>query len=136
MFELLRPISLDEPSYGLTTFEWSWSGPVPPDTGFEVRVWREDESQAGAHDAVLDNQQGQVEKIGPAQYRLNLDISQAFGVRGRKGEYLWTVALVQISPGYSDLGQQAEPARLRFETGGGGSDNNDGKESPSTGVIR
>jgi serine/threonine protein kinase len=135
-FVLIRPISLDEPSYGLTSFEWSWSGPVPPDTGFEVRVWREDEPQAGAHDAILDNQQGRIEKIGPAQYRLNIDISQAFGVRGRKGAYLWTVALVQVSPLYSDLGQQAEPAQLRFETGGGGSDNNEGNGRPSSGVIR
>jgi serine/threonine-protein kinase len=135
-FVLLQPVSIDEPSYGLTSFEWSWSGPVPPDAGFEVRVWREDEPQAGAHDAVLDNQQGRIEKIDQTLYRLNLDISQAFGVRGRKGEYLWTVALVQVSPVYADLGQQAEPARLRFETGGGGSDNNDGNGSPSTGVIR
>jgi hypothetical protein len=135
-FVLLQPVSIDEPSYGLTTFEWSWSDPVPPDAGFEVRVWRGDEPQAGAHDAVLDNQQGRIEKIGQTQYRLNIDISQAFGVRGRKGEYLWTVALVQVSPVYADLGQQAEPARLRFETGGGGSDNNDGNGSPSTGVIK
>ncbi|MEJ2560893.1 MAG: hypothetical protein P8186_32670 [Anaerolineae bacterium] len=36
------------------------------------------------------------------------------------------MALVQISPEYKDLGQQAEPARLRFEAGGGGGDGGDG----------
>ena len=120
-FVLLNPISLDEPSYGPTDFEWEWGGPVPPDFGFEVRVWREDEPPAGVHDAVLDNQQGRIEQIGENRYRLSTNIRQAFGVQGRTGEYLWTVALVQISPQYADLGQQAEPAHLRFEAGGGSS---------------
>jgi hypothetical protein len=134
---LLQPLSLDEPSYGPTTFEWTWTGPVQPDTGFEVRVWRADEAQAGAHDAVLDNRQGRIEKIGETQYRLYIDIRDAFGVKGRKGEYLWTVALVQIAPTYADLGQQAEPARLRFEVGGGSSSGNeDTNGSGSGGVIR
>jgi hypothetical protein len=48
---------------------------------------------------------------------LNVDIRDAAGVGGRSGEYWWTVALVQISPDYQDLGQQASPARLHFEAG-------------------
>jgi serine/threonine-protein kinase len=118
-FMLLNPASLDEPSYGPTIFEWEWQGAVPSGFGFEVRVWREGEPPAGVHDAVLDNTQGRIEKIAANRYRLEVDISQAAGVRQRTGEYLWTVALVQISPNYADLGVQAEPGRLRFEAGGG-----------------
>jgi hypothetical protein len=124
---------MDEPSYGPTDFEWEWSGTLLPQLGFEVRVWREGEPPAGAHDAVLDNQQGRIEQIGPNRYRLNLDIRQAAGVRERTGEYLWTVALVQISPGYADLAQQAEPARLRFEAGGGSSGGDSGGDQKSSG---
>lgn len=119
IFVLLNPVSLDEPSYGPTAFEWEWQGPVPSGFGFEIRVWREGEPPAGVHNAVLDNTQGRIEKIGENRYRLQVDISQAAGVRERSGEYLWTVALVQISPNYADLGLQAEPARLRYEAGGG-----------------
>lgn len=127
-FVLLNPVSLDEPTYGPTIFDWEWQGAVPSGYGFEVRVWREGESQAGVHDAVLDNTQGRIEKIGENRYRLQVDISQAAGVRERSGEYLWTVALVQISPNYSDLGLQAEPGRLRYEAGGS-KDGGGGKDS-------
>lgn len=118
---LRKPVSLEEPSYGLTEFEWQWTGQeLPPELGFEVRVWREGELPTGAHDAVLDNRQDQIESIGQHTYRLSINIRDAFGVRGRTGTYLWTVALVRVSPNYADLGQQAEPARLRFEAGGSG----------------
>lgn len=131
-FKLLKPLSLDEPSYGPTTFEWEWSGTVPDGLGFEVRVWREGEPPAGVHDAMLDNRQGRIEKLGEKRYRLQVDIRQAAGVRERTGEYLWTVALVQLSPSYTDLGKQAEPARLRFEAGG---DKGGGGDKGSNGGI-
>lgn len=115
---LLNPLNLDDPSYGPTDFEWSWTGAVPAGVGFEVRVWREGEPPAGVHNAVLDNQNGHIQNIGENEYRLSVDIKEAAGVRGRSGEYLWTVALVQISPNYADLGQQAPPAPLRFEAEG------------------
>jgi serine/threonine protein kinase len=122
-FTLLNPISVDPPTFGPATFEWEWTGSLPPDLGFEVSVWFEGEPQAGVHDAVNDNKNGQIEQIGENRYRLNVDISEAAGVRNRRGDYLWTVALVQIVPAYTPLGQQADPAILRFEpasTGGGG----------------
>ena len=130
---LLRPLSLEEPSYGPTNFEWQWGGAeIPAEFGFEVRIWREGEPPAGAHDAVQDNQQGRIERIGENKYRLSINIRGAFGVRERTGKYLWTVALVQIRPNYADLRQQADPAYLRFEAGGGSS--GDKKESGSGGV--
>jgi tetratricopeptide (TPR) repeat protein len=125
-FTLLSPISTAEPTYGPTDFEWEWTGPLPPDTGFEVRVWREGEFPAGVHNAVLDNQNGTVTTLDDNRYGLKADIIDAFGVRGRSGIYLWTVALVKISPEYADLGQQAEPARLRLDVPGTGGDGGDG----------
>jgi hypothetical protein len=122
---LLKPLSLEEPSYGPTIFEWQWTGnQLPAELGFEVRVWREGEPPAGAHDAVQDNQQGRVERLGENTYRLSINIRDAFGVRGRTSQYLWTVVLVRISPAYVDLGRQAEPAYLRFEAGGNDSGSN------------
>jgi hypothetical protein len=107
-------------------FEWQWTGAVPAGFGFEVRVWLEGEFPAGAHNAVLDNENGLIESLGNNHYRLTIDISDAAGVRGRSGEYLWTVALVQISPDYVDMGQQAAPAQLRFDMPGGGGGGSDG----------
>jgi hypothetical protein len=132
-FTLLAPYSLDKPTYGLTTFEWIWPDAVPPDYGFEVRVWRENEPAAGAHDAVLDNQQGRIEQLNEQHYRLTLDITQAAGVRERSGEYLWSVALVQINPAYADLGLQAEASRLRFEVPGSGGNSSSGGNGGSSG---
>jgi hypothetical protein len=119
-FVLVKPAGVEEPTYGPTEFEWRWSGSVGADRGFEVRVWREGEPPAGVHNSVQDNQNGNVMSLGNNTYRLKVDITDAYGVQGRGGEYLWTVALVQISPEYQDLGTQASPGRLRLELGGGG----------------
>jgi hypothetical protein len=117
-FTLLKPISLDQPSFGPTEFQWQWTGLLQSDQGFEVRVWREDETPAGVHNAVEDNKNGNIVSLGNNTYYLNANIRDTFGVKGRTGQYLWTVALVQISPEYKDLGIQASPGRLRFEAGG------------------
>jgi serine/threonine-protein kinase len=123
---LLNPVSLEEPSYGQTQFEWQWSGDLPPDTGFEVRVWREGESPAGVHNASQDNQAGRIETISENRYRLIVDITEAAGVQDRTGEYWWTVGLIQISPEYKYIGEESSPARFRFEAGGSGGGGNDG----------
>lgn len=123
-FSLLNPFSCDEPVYGPTEFEWEWTGAVPPEFGFEVRIWREGEPPTGVHDAILDNKAGRIEPLGQNRYRLTTDITNAAGVRGRSGEYNWTVILIQIDPVYADnLGPAAQPACVRFEAGrnGGGS---------------
>ncbi len=128
-FTLLRP-SLTQPTYGSTEFEWRWSGPVESDQGFEVRVWRDGEPAAGVHNAVEDNRDGKVVASGNNTYRLTADITDAYGVQGRSGEYLWTVVLIQISPEYKDLGKQAIPGRLRFEATGGGDDDGGPTQPP------
>lgn len=117
---LLKPVSLDEPSYGVTEFQWQWGGSLQPDQGFEVRVWREGEPPAGVHNAVEDNLNGNIVALGNNTYRLVVNIRDAYGVKGRSGEYQWTVVLIQISPEYKDTGIQAPAGSLRFEAGGGG----------------
>jgi hypothetical protein len=117
-FVLLKPSLPGNPSYGPTDFEWQWDGALGANQGFEVRVWREGEPPVGVHNSVEDNQNGKVVALGNNTYRLNVDIRDAAGVGGRTGEYWWTVALVQISPDYKDLGEQASLGRLRFEAGG------------------
>ena len=120
-FVLLQPASLEEPSYGITKFEWQWLAPLAENQGFEVRVWQDGEPPAGVHDALLDNKEGTVQALGNHTYRLIADISEAPGVRQRRGEYNWTVVLIQLEPEYKDLGVQASPGRLRFEPPGGSS---------------
>ena len=129
---LVKPVSLDDPTYGPTEFQWRWSGPVPEDRGFEIRVWRDGEPPLGVHNSVLDNKSGAVQALGNGLYQLAADISQAASVLGRRGEYNWTVLLVQIEPEYKELGLQAPPGRLRFEPpGGGGGGGGSGGGSPS-----
>lgn len=125
-FTLLTPLSADDPTYGPTTFEWQWSGSLPPEFGFEVRVWREGTPPTGVHNAVLDNQNGNIKKLANNTYQLATDIKDAFGVKGHSGLYLWTVALVRISPKYADVGLQASPDQLRFAAPGGAGDGKDG----------
>ncbi len=133
-FVLLNPLDPNDPSYGPTEFEWAWTGAVPAGYGFEVRVWREGEPVAGVHNAVEDNQNGNIQSLGENKYRLSVDVRGAAGVQSRSGEYLWTVAFVQISPNYADLGQQAQPARFRFEAGGGDGGGGDGSGGGGGGV--
>ncbi len=128
-FTLLRP-TIDDTSTGPTEFEWRWDGPLGPDQGFEVRVWREGEPPAGAHNAVEDNKNGYIAAVGNNIYRVTLNIKDAAGVLGRGGDYLWTVVLVQISPDYKDLGIQASPGHLRLGLGGGGGGGDNGGGEP------
>jgi serine/threonine protein kinase len=132
-FTLLEP-TLDDTSTGPTEFEWRWDGPVGSDQGFEVRVWREGEPPAGVHNAVEDNKNGHVAAVGNNIYRVTINIRDAVGVRGRGGEYLWTIVLVQISPDYKDLGIQAPPGRLSLGLGGGGG--GDGGSDSGSGSVK
>lgn len=125
-FVLLHPLSSDDPTYGPTDFEWRWTGPLPPGYGFEVRVWRDGAAPAGVHNAVLDNRNGNVKRIGDNTYRLSTDIKDAFSVQGQSGLYFWNVALVQIDPIYEDVGVEADPGRLRFAASGGDDGGDDG----------
>lgn len=138
-FTLLKPLSLTDPTYGVTTFEWTWTGgDLAEDYGFEVRVWRDGSFQAGVHNAILDNQNGNVKKVGENRYQLTTDITDAAGVERQSGLYNWTVAVVQISPDYKDIGQQADPVQMRYAApgpkGGGGDGKDGGGGGKSVGI--
>jgi hypothetical protein len=86
------------------------------------------------HNAVLDNQKGNIKNLGNNTYKLETDIKDAFGVKGISGEYLWTVALVRINPKYADLGFQAPPARLLFAAPGGSGGGKDDEGGGGVGI--
>lgn len=122
----LVPNSLEFSTNGDTTFEWTWTGPLPDGYGFEIRVWANGEPVVGAHDAVRDNRTGIVESLGNNRYRAPINIKDAQGVRQRTGEYFWTVVLIQYQPEYKNMYLQAPSARLRFNNNTGGGDDNSG----------
>lgn len=119
--DLMAPIS--EATEGLTFFQWVWRGPIPPGYGFEVLVWAPGQPFYGAHDAVADNLTGRIEHLGGDQYGLLLDVRGAAGVQNRPGDYLWSVALVQVEPTYANTGIYADPVFLHLggpgQRGGG-----------------
>ncbi len=138
-FTLLKPL-LKDGCYGNPpiNFEWQWTDLFDPARqGFEIRVWRDGEPPLGAHDAVLDNKNGQVKALGQNTYSLEINISGAAGVKGRSGEYWWTVSLVEIEPAYQPLNIQATPEHLCFAVSGGdsGGDGGGGGGGGSGGPI-
>ena len=120
---LVSPLSLDLPSYGPTQFVWGWVGDlIPPTYSFEVRAWWPGSPPLGVHDSVLDARTGQIERLGPNRFRLNIsNIRFAEPIKGQSGIYFWTVLLVRVAPEYTDFAiQSAEPGRFRYESGGSG----------------
>jgi len=69
--------------------------------------------------------------LGDNTYSLSVDISQAAGVLGRGGDYLWAVVLVQVDPTYKDLGIQSSPGHLFLDLGGGGGDGGKDQSRPT-----
>jgi hypothetical protein len=89
------------------TFAWDWrGGPLPPNYGFEVRLWKNNQADHyGAAAAVTTT-------------RLDVNLEGAYGVsEGGTGRYYWTVAVVKLQP-YQRVGLEA-PARV-IDIGDGG----------------
>jgi len=89
------------------TFVWDWrGGPLPPNYGFEVRLWKNDQTDHyGAAAAVTAT-------------RLVVNLEGAYGVsKGGTGRYYWTVAVVKLQP-YERVGLEA-PVRV-IDIGDGG----------------
>jgi len=91
---------------------WRCDGPMPPDQGFEVKLWLPGESPVGAHNAVND-----VSKIrfDGRTYSLTIPIRNVAGYRGVNKDYLIAVSLVKISPQYEDTGVMSVPVLIRYE---------------------
>jgi hypothetical protein len=93
------------------TFRWGFSGVVPDECGFEIRLWRAGQLASGVHDAVADHHNGVVKLTRANEYRLDIpQLSNLPGVSGNSGDYYWTVSLVQVTPTYRDFGRQADPS--------------------------
>ena len=91
---------------GSVTFEWEYSGPsLTENQGFEVRVWKEGQSDHyGAAPPVSDT-------------RIAINLIGAYGVQlGGNGEYFWSVAVVQRHP-YARIGAEASPRRIFYSSG-------------------
>lgn len=99
--QLLQPVDGKVFVAGTSTIQFVWrlgdSCNVPPDMGFELRVWREGRNPEGAMDAV--SQQGDVLCVdGVYSYTVG-DLQSAPGVNGAtEGTFLWDVRLLRIDP--------------------------------------
>lgn len=118
---LLEPVA--QAVHDQVTFRWYFGGALPQGCGFEVSLWRTGEARRGVHDAVADWQAGNVKLTSQNEYRLTIPyLHDLPSVRGRAGEYNWTVALVQVQPVYRPTGHSAPPAWFYVDGPSGGSE--------------
>lgn len=95
---LLRPIEGEfiDTEESDSCFEWRWEGALDANEGFELLIWKEGENHFGAHDA---RNQEAIRRVDSETYRLCLNMYGVFSViHNRYGEYLWSVAIVQLEP--------------------------------------
>lgn len=91
----------------LATFKWKWSGQLPENATFEVRIWEgKDTPHYGAYDV-----KKMYEKIkyysDNDTYQVSFDVGAAYGVTSSSASrFQWTVAVVQIEP-YQRIGDEA-----------------------------
>jgi len=93
-------------------FGWKWNGPpLTANQAFEIRLWSQDDSHHyGAHNAQESN--ALVHQVGDT-YTARLDLNGAYSfIQHGPGRYNWSVAIVEIEPGYRDLGIEADPSRV------------------------
>jgi hypothetical protein len=109
-FWLIYPVEIT--IYNQVTFHWGFSAPLPPECGFEVRVWRDGDIPKGVHDAVLDNQNGAIKAVNGNEYQLDIPFMYNLPSVTGTAHYWWTVVIVQIEPTYYDLERQADPSRF------------------------
>ena len=89
---------------GAVTFSWLWQGTtLAGNQGFEVRLWKEKKVQ-------------HVRLATPASSNSqHVDLRRAPVVRqGGTGPYLWSVAMVQLSP-YRQIGKETSPRKLYID---------------------
>lgn len=125
---LQSPPTLISPAAGTSlsqqdnSFTWRWGGQLSEGQSFEVRIWKEGSPHFGAYDA----RETRTDMInnGNGSYTLSFDVAAAFGVNGN-GEYLWSVAVVEINP-YKDLNLESEAWPLIINVFGGNGGNGGG----------
>ena len=90
---------------GETHFAWDYAGQLGPGQAFEVRIWKDGES----------DHLGAAAPTTAQDLRINVD--EAAGVQGKNraaGDYWWTVAVVQTIPSYQPIGKEAPPRRFKY----------------------
>lgn len=117
---LLPSPTLREPPEGAVavrgrgmTFKWQWTGSLTDNQGFEIRIWREgDTDHFGAFDA---RELAKYTATEPNQvYAVAIPVEGAYSAQLHGGgDYWWTVAVVQLAP-YQRIGQEAPPRRLTY----------------------
>ncbi len=117
--ELIEPLPMVNISTNKNvTFEWEWNGTLAQGHGFEVRIWKDNETHFGGYDAAETLKQ--VSHEGN-RYKLTFDVSQAWGVtQHRNGDYLWSVAIVTINPYTTIVESLSRPIKINVFGGGGG----------------
>jgi hypothetical protein len=92
-------------------FSWRWDGQLGPNQGFEVRLWHQGD---GAHYGAADVKEMAkfVQVLPGGRYSVALHLGTAYSVTlHRAGEYLWSVAVVQLDP-YAELGPESSARTL------------------------
>jgi hypothetical protein len=117
--ELVEPTDNTNISQDLFTFVWRWSGAALTDNqAFEVRIWREGEPHYGAFDARETSKYLEQRDTGNA---LSFSVSNAYSVQQNgNGEYLWSVAVVQLEPYQLVVESAPKPLIINVLGGHGG----------------
>jgi hypothetical protein len=112
---LLEPKPGETASAGkLTRFSWRWEGELAAGWSFEIRIWQSgDPGSLGAFDAL---ELRSLIQRSRDEYSANIDVGAAESVRLHDGgDYFWSVAVVQIEPGYARIGPEAPAFKVRCE---------------------
>lgn len=119
--ELVEPVDNANISQDIYTFVWRWPGAALTDNqAFEVRIWREGEPHFGAFDARETSTYLEQRADG---YALSFAVSNAFSVQQNgNGDYLWSVAVVQLEPYQAIVESAARPVVINVAGGQGGDD--------------
>jgi hypothetical protein len=94
--------------YSRLTFSWAWPGELPPNWGFEIRAWQQND----AHQAIVDARLTKgIRPNNQGQYSLEITIPPRFS----EVEWYWTVVVAQLEP-FDVLSDEASPYIIRVET--------------------
>jgi len=127
--QLIAPPDMAAISFGQILFQWTWSGELGENQGFEVRGWLPGGPHNGIHDARI------TKGITPDRsgvYSISRRIPKEF--RGKTWQ--WTVAVVQLDP-YERIGPEAEAYTIiPAKAGGGGGQPDSPLDQPDSPLSR
>ena len=109
-------------------FRWEFGNDCQllPDTGFELRIWRDGTAPAGAMDAV--NQQSDIQ-CNKGTYSFTVGDFQSVPGGGASGNFMWDVILVEIAPYNPTSLAKTTPVNFALGGTGGGDGGSSGSGS-------